>query len=206
MSAFACFREKALIGKPAKITFVEKRLLSGKGFVFIYGTQHTQPSPRFIHCENSSSCLRFRAARVGHWRIWGVACSTTEENTDKYICISLCRPTWINQLGRKQGCCLEEEWKFVWILLVLIRRRRSVVGRFWTCLFPREGFSRQTCLSHLRPKKDAGNGNDLVFAQPTNGSVATCWHIELCRHVALQEWPGQRKALVKPQQKPGEPG
>jgi len=24
MSAFACFREKALIGKPAKITFLEK--------------------------------------------------------------------------------------------------------------------------------------------------------------------------------------
>ena len=205
---FACFREKALIGKPAKITFVEKKAAVWKGALSLYdvGTQHTQPSPRFIHCENSSSCLRFRAARVGHWRIWGVACSTTEENTDKYICISLCRPTWINQLGRKQGCCLEEEWKFVWILLVLIRRRRSVVGRFWTCLFPREGFSRQTCLSHLRPKKDAGNGNDLVFAQPTNGSVATCWHIELCRHVALQEWPGQRKALVKPQQKPGEPG
>ena len=181
MSAFACFREKALIGKPAKITFVEKRLLSGKGFVFIYGTQHTQPSPRFIHCENSSSCLRFRCVL---WTCKALLVLQPWSDVYKLGMLSLLRLSFI-----------------VEILQVALNK----CVRF-KCLFPREGFSRQTYLSHLRPKKDAGNGNDLVFAQPTNGSVATCWHIELCRHVALQEWPGQRKALVKPQQKPGEPG
>ena len=143
MSTKACFRGKAFLGKPAKITFVENKDVNSWIKFRLYRLHNNYFAPALGGALNLSVSARLTNCNVA--TCWHVELST----------LSILQLSFNIHLSNRFNCSIQFFLSKITLGLALgeswgVAYKKTLMSSVYLCLFSWDGFPGQTCKNHLR--------------------------------------------------------